>query len=508
MASETQYEARADRRIASMLAICFFLVYLPFSSGHFDSTDEITVFGTVESIWERGELALSHGGPHAFRGADGRRYSHFAIGQAVLKLPFYGIAKIIRQGLPDTWALALAGPVRLTEAGAIGAGTLEVVTVKLYGPVMSAVLIALFYLYERRLGVTPRNAFLASVLLGLTTYVATMSGYVLRHTTETVVILGVLCSIDAYRRSGRLSALGLGSTLTSMLLLVSVPAAIAGPPLGAYLLWVLRVRALSDGGLQRAGAVCAIVALPVLVALGTHLAMNYAVWGMWLDNPMLAQRDHFTTPFYVGAFGLLLSPGGSIFAYSPLLLLSPWTLHHFWQTHRAECILVLGISAIFLLIHSVFWSWTGLWSAPGPRYLFVVTPLLLLSLGPWFDGGIGHRDRLLIAALAGVGALVQISLMSASWTYVMHVMNYKRWAPKMEFMFLPDQSPILASARTVAAGTCDPWLCRLYEGWPDFDARPLAVVAVLIVWVFGFAISLWSLHRAYRAHPLPRFPEE
>jgi hypothetical protein len=137
--------------------------------------------------------------------------------------------------------------------------------------------------------------------------------------------------------------------------------------------------------------------------------------------------------------------------------------------------------------------------------MFVATPLVMLALGPWLNGGILLRGRLWVATLAVIGALVQISLLSASWNYVMHAMDYKKWAPKMEFMFLPDQSPILASARSVAAGTCDPWLCRIYEGWPDFDAQPVAAVVILIVWALGFAISLWVLRRAYRAHPLTTF---
>ena len=498
MASDVQYEAQTDYRIARALALGFFVLYLPFSSGHFDGTDEITVFETTESIWERGELALSHGGPHAFRGVDGRNYGHFAIGQAIPKLPFYGLAKIARRVLPEAWCVALAGPFRATDTGAVGSGTLEVTTVKLYGPTMSALLVVLFFLYERRLGVTLRNSLVASILLGLTTYVAAMSGYVLRHTTEAVVILGALCCIDAYRRSGSTPILTLASTLISSLLLISVPAAIAGPPLGAYLLWNLRARALSDHGVR---SITAAVALPVVLVLGIHVTANHAIWGTWLDNPMLAQRDYFTTPFYVGAYGLLLSPGGSIFAYSPLLILCPWTVRTFWETHRSECVVILAVCAIFLVVHSTFWSWTGLWSAPGPRYLFVVTPLLMLALGPWLDRGLSIASWLCVVALASIGALVQFSLLSASWTVVMYTMDYSKWAPKMNFMFLPEQSPILASARSIASGTCDPWLCRLYEGWPGFEAQPQAALALLVVWALGFAISIWLLWQAYREHP-------
>ena len=98
--------------------------------------------------------------------------------------------------------------------------------------------------------------------------------------------------------------------------------------------------------------------------------------------------------------------------------------------------------------------------------------------------------------------MVQIAVLAARWVYVIQVMDYRKWAPEMEFMFIPSQSPILASAKTLAAGKCDPWLCRLYDGWPGFEAQPFAVVAVLLVWSLGFAISLRLLRRAYDAHPL------
>ena len=115
---------------------------------------------------------------------------------------------------------------------------------------------------------------------------------------------------------------------------------------------------------------------------------------------MLAQSPLLSGSLIDGLHGLLLTPGASVFVYSPLLLLLPLTLPEFYRRHRAECVTALAIVASFLGLCGTFLFWHGLWSSPGPRYLFVATPLLMLPLGPWLDGARRTWQWLAVGGLA------------------------------------------------------------------------------------------------------------
>ena len=119
---------------------------------------------------------------------------------------------------------------------------------------------------------------------------------------------------------------------------------------------------------------------------------------------MLDQSRYLTTPLRVGLAGLLVSPGSSIFVYSPPLLLLPWTLPGFWRAHRAECACVLAVCASLLLLAAPFQLWHGLWSCPGPRMVFAATPLLMLPLGPWLDARRSRRALVVTGLLGLLGA--------------------------------------------------------------------------------------------------------
>jgi hypothetical protein len=491
---------RADRGVAVTLGLCFFLFYLLLWPGHVFGTDEVTVYETARALWERGDLAIPDAGPHVFRGRDGRPYGHFAIGQSVLLLPWYGLGKLALAALPEAWLPGFAGRARPPAGGSV-----EIAATTLYAPFASAVLVAIFFVFERRLGASLRGALLASLLLGAATYAATMSKFLLRHTSEAILILAAMLCWLRFHKTASLRALLAGSCAASLLVLVSVPATLAGPALAGYLgwaLWLRRDSLRSHPALLARTALA--IGLPPAVAIGVHMMLNHWLWGRWLESPMVAQRTLFETPFYVGAFGHLLSPGGSVFLYSPILLLAPWTFAGFWRTHRAELLTMIAVALTFFVVHSTFWSWTGLWSAPGPRYLLLVVPLFMLPLGPWLDCLRSVRGWAAVAVLGTAGAWIQLVLMAAPWGSVIRSMEYEKWeAPRYEFMFIPDQSPIVGSARALAAGYLAPWICALARGWPGFAPRPGPALLIFVAWAVCFGLALALLARRVRRHPAP-----
>lgn len=480
-----------DRRSVALLAAFVALLYSPFFHGHFFGTDELTVYETTRAIYEHGNLVVPPS-RHVFRGRDGESHGHFAIGQSVLALPLYALGRLAHQVLPEPWLIAIRG--RAPRGATIDSlGSTEIFAVALYGLLSSAALVSLFFAFERRLGASLESSLAASLVLGISTQVAMMSVYFLQHTTEALMILGALYCLVGWKQQGRVALLAAGSLLASLSLLVRVPAIVALPPIMGYALWVLWSR---EGGRLRCTWSEAVAALlPGVGVLALHVALNRALWGTWFASPMVDQSEFFhPSRIHVGLFGFLLSPGASIFLYSPPLLLLPTTFRSFWTRHRPEALTILASSLCLLLFCSSFDSWTGLWSSPGPRYLFAAVPLLMLPLGPWLDAG-GRWQWRQLAAVAALGAVIQGVLMAARWTAVIAIMQFENFAPENRFVFLPDFTPIEGSVRAIAAGEIDAWLWGLWRGWDGEPGRPVAALALALAWAILVGLCARALRR-------------
>jgi len=89
-------------------------------------------------------------------------------------------------------------------------------------------------------------------------------------------------------------------------------------------------------------------------------------------------------PLLRGLFSLLLSPGKSLFVYSPLLLLAlPGTLL-LLRRRGCEAILLLALAAGNVALFACWYDW-GVGVSWGPRFLVPLVPLLLVVQMPWLE---------------------------------------------------------------------------------------------------------------------------
>jgi hypothetical protein len=495
----------ADLRVAALLGLTAAVFYLFFVRGYFHTSDEVGVFEQTRALIENGNLAVPRG-MHVYPGRAGLFYNTFGIGQTILALPFYALGRIAEITLPDAWLRALAGP-SIVQGPIVYGGTVGIFFMCLYAPLMSGVLVALFFLFERSLGASRRAALIASALLATSTYVATMSTYFLQHTTHAVLLLGALYAAHRWARGGPDRLLAAATFLGAATILVRPTAAVAGPALAGYVLWVAARREAEPGVVPRLRRIAPALLLPFAAVAALFLAVNQWKWGTWLWSPLTEHYRDFGQPLHIGLHGFLLTPGCSVFLYSPLLLVLPWTLADLWRRQRAECAAVCALSLSFLLFWSKCDRWTGLWAAPGPRYLFVAVPLLLLSLGPWLDGP-AARKRSGVAALAVVsllGAAVQFVLMGTWFAKVIPTLTdeYLRAEPQITFVYHLDKSPILGSARLLLEQRgLDTWLWGLGRGWSGREGTPLAAMTVFAALVACLSACLASLLRRGDARPI------
>ncbi len=491
--------AGSDRRAAAWLAAVAALAYLPFNHCHFSATDETGIFDPAFALYTRGTLAVEPG-MHIFAGRDGRYYSHFAIGQTVLALPFIALADAITRALGPEALRAAIG--REDEGYLDTRETPPIFFATTYAPIASGVLVAIFFLFERSLGTSRRAALSAAAMLGACTYVATHSVYFLQHTSEAIAILGGFGALHAWRRTGRVAWLAAGVLLACAVVIVRVPAAVSGPALAGYLAFSLVARAREPG--FSPGRVAAAIALPSAAVATVHLAVNLAKWGTWIASPMTAQSFLLHGSLWNGLVGLLFSPGAGVFAFSPLLVLLPLMLPGFFRAHRAETVTVLALAASFLILCGRFLFWHGLWSAPGPRYLFALTPLLLLPLGPWLDAPRPRWQRWLGGALAVLGCAIQIALMSAHWRHTTERMGYEGelTVESQAFLFDPLRAPIAGHLRSLLAGDVDVYWWTLWSGVPGRAPEPALAIALLLAWTLALIYCARRLRASIAAdHP-------
>jgi len=490
----------SDRRAAAWLAAVAALAYLPFNHCHFSATDETGVFDPALALYERGTLAVEPG-MHIFVGRDGRNYSHFAIAQTVLALPFIALADAFEHALG---ADALRAAIGRDDEGYLDTReTPAIFFTSAYAPIATGLLVAIFFLFERGLGASRRAALCAAALLAASSYVATHSVYFLQHTSEAIAILGGFAALHAWRRTGRLAWLAVGSLLASSVVIVRIPAAVSGPALAGYLAYTLAARAREPGVAPLRAA--AAIALPSAAVAAIHVAVNYAKWGLWIGSPMTAQSFLLHGSLWDGLVGLLVSPGAGLFAYSPLLLMLPLLWPGFWRAHRAEALTVLALTASFLVLCGRFVFWHGLWSAPGPRYLFALTPLLLLPLGPWLDAPHPRWQRWLAGALAAIGCAIQATLVSAHWRHTVERMGYE---PELSgasppFLFDPLRSPIVGHLRSLFAGDVDVYLWTLWSGVPGRAPQRALALGLVLVWAAALAYCARRLRASTAIHAAP-----
>jgi hypothetical protein len=211
---------------------------------------------------------------------------------------------------------------------------------------------------------------------------------------------------------------------------------------------------------------------------------------------MVGQRAEFSNPLWIGVRGYLFSPGASVFVYSPLLLLSPFALRELWRRWPAECASFCMVFLACLLFHSKFDRWTGLWSAPGPRYLFLAVPLFMLPLGLWIDAGSQRWKWLSLAPLALLGAGAQFALTAVEWAKVPRLAGYPAEPDSSDFLLDFDQSPIVVMARMFFEGApLDPWIWRLWKGWEFFPGQPMAALLLALLWGLGLSALAFALRR-------------
>ncbi|MBI4811765.1 MAG: hypothetical protein HY800_10060, partial [Ignavibacteriales bacterium] len=192
--------------------------------------------------------------------------------------------------------------------------------------------------------------------------------------------------------------------------------------------------------------------IPIILIgfVGTGL-YNYLRFGNSF-NSGYAGGTSFTTPFYVGLFGLLLSPGKGLIWFAPILMLLIPAQKFFRARFPHEMYLIAGLFILNLLLSSMYVAWGGDGSW-GPRYLAPFLPLLLLPIGFYLEHGSTVLKRMAIL-LTLIGVIIQIggiSIYAGAYLREIGEYPYERGFEEPEFLykahFIPNYSPAIGHWR-------------------------------------------------------------
>jgi len=383
-------------------------IYLLTSGGHTYSYDEETMFGLTESLVERGSLVVPTCGNctvlRSIPMPEGRNYSRYGPVQSLVAIPPYLVGRALA-GDDDAarWFTTRFAATLLTA-------------------LVTAWIGALLYATLRRLGATHGAALLTALLYGLGTQAWPRAKTFFADPLTTLLILGgIYCwrrldnptGADAAARARAMTgwAAGLG-LLCGVSVGVKFGAGIILLPFGvagaASLRRAWRADGLTPRGLATiAGAGALAVAVP-LALVGWY---NWARFGS-LTATGYGGREVGAVQggdWWAGFSGIVLSPGKSLFVFSPVVILGLLAWWPFARRHLRAALLVGGL----IVLHIAFYARVPQWDAGtswGPRYLDFIVPLCLLPL-PWGLAWLAGRGRALRLTLGGLaGVLVALAL--------------------------------------------------------------------------------------------------
>ncbi len=115
---------------------------------------------------------------------------------------------------------------------------------------------------------------------------------------------------------------------------------------------------------------------PSLLVGAGLLYFNFMRYGSWGETGY-SQEILFREP-WVGAFGLLFSPGRGLFIYAPITLLLFLGVRPAWRRlPRLYFGLIAALCLSYWLFYGAWFAWGGAWGW-GPRFLLPILPLLML----------------------------------------------------------------------------------------------------------------------------------
>ena len=360
--------SRIDVARAAVLALLAGLIYVLSSGAHAYSVDEITNYASARALVETGSPDLS--GEQPFPREQLLTLPHPSMDRTTGR---YGLLSWVGMSpayLFARWTDSEPPPPSSTfpQPSAV-----RPVAALLYGPAIAALLVGATFLLGRNLGLRPRHAAAASLVLAVASPL-----WVYAQGLANIPLAALLCVLAFVAVTGSRPGAGawtVAGVLTGLAALTRPEFVVLAPAVGVLSL-------LSEGRLSRAGltrglafaAAWAVVAIPGIGLWNLYRTGEFFDVG-YRTASILWQTDRA----YIGIFGVLASPSFGLLVFMPVAAVGLWGILGA-TSRRPVWLVMLALTVLAVIGYGSFDDWSGGVSW-GPRYLTAVTPFLALGVG-------------------------------------------------------------------------------------------------------------------------------
>jgi hypothetical protein len=290
---------------------------------------------------------------------NGHFYSALAPGLGFLSVPLTWIGRMLDHFFERKLIKALFAKPGLS-------GFFATITVTL----SSAVATIIFYELLTILKIDQRKAERIALLLMFSTFLWPYSVNLAHHVPAMLFgLLAVYCAIRGVNTGFKLLLVITGFFLG----LASVTEYAAGLFLFPLIWYYWKKR-------QNPLLLCGALIGPFLIGLYNYACFNSPfIIAEQLKYSDISLINRFSTPIWLGLFGLLFSPARGLIFYAPIVILGLFGVKSLYKQWRDEAVLFLLLILSILFLYSCWHDWGGGLSY-GPRFLVIILPYFVLPL--------------------------------------------------------------------------------------------------------------------------------
>jgi hypothetical protein len=450
-------------------------VYLFTAGGSLTTSDAVVTFDVTRNLVERKTVATSGNllGMEAFRGADGRYYSPFGIGQSIYNIPFY---------------VAGTGFVHLTGVTAGRPDSIPKAVVALGQAFVGAFIIWLIFRLGLILTLNEQAAALAALTAAFGSVLWPYAKFGFNQPLACATLAACVTSVVLGSKRRTWQPIALGGLWLAASLLTRHEMVLAALPIGA---WLLFSSADRRTGIRHLAA----FAPGVIGGVAAWMALNVHRFGSpWDAGQVRDPTPGFGSSIVHGLAGLLFSPSASLFLYSPVAAVGIAGLAILWRKDRPAALLLGSITVMFVLFYSTLGNWIG-GRAWGSRYLLVVVPYLAVGWAVLLDR-LARRWRAFATVLVvSVGMLVQLPGVVVDYAKVSQASPVRFTTEQRQWQW--DASPFVMNTRAMlAAVPANIDYVMGYRARPPL-AKPAGADDRGFSQQFAFSLDFWWLYLFY-----------
>lgn len=411
-------------KIHLTLFFFFFSVYALTGQGSIQSADGKIMFLLTQAMVENHSVSFSE--MVSLQNTPGPQYSKYGLGMSILATPFYLFGKLL--------SFLLGIEVSLSTQFAVS--------------MINAILTALsclmvFRIATERFEFTLRTGLFLALGFGLSTIAWYYSEDFMSEPATTFFLLSAVYWVTGKDRATRKRDLVWAGTFLALAVFcrLAVLVVIPGFILYQWMVWAES----AEKNFKELAMDLIRPAIPVIAVLVLIMIYNYFRFA----DPLETGYEKISGRFLVGFFGILFSPGKSLFLFNPLTLFGCLACMLFLREQRKTAWLFGWLIISHLLLFSSWHSWQGGMSW-GPRLMLVVLPYLILPIGFLLRE---HKQAVKIPVLLALvaGILIQLPSVTVNATRYYYEMSREFGSLGHEqILFSPKYSQLIGQFKQVA----------------------------------------------------------